>query len=137
MFFAYQCQKSVMDSNPVSIVRRVKNQFVAFDLKSIEGSVLPLNWYQHVLQPWYLSFCIHFSSLLRWHGNASTRKRLNTETDQKYAETPQKPFFWGISAISSNFSEIPPSSNFEEFPLFFNRFPRIVYPFPLYFIQIF
>ena len=27
--------------NPVSIVRRVKNQFVLFDLKSIEGSVPP------------------------------------------------------------------------------------------------
>jgi len=28
-------------SNPVSILRRVKNQFMVFDLKSIEGSVPP------------------------------------------------------------------------------------------------
>ena len=28
-------------NNTVSIVRRVKNQFLAFDLKSIEGSVPP------------------------------------------------------------------------------------------------
>ena len=39
--------------------------------------------------------------------------------------------------ISSNFSEIPINSNFEEFPCFFDRFTRIVYPFPLYFIQIY
>ena len=31
--FAYHCQRSAM-SNPFSIVRRVKNQFVVFDFKS-------------------------------------------------------------------------------------------------------
>ena len=68
----------------------------------------------------------------RWHGNASTRKRI------KNKRKPLKNrFFWGVSAISSNFSEIPLNLNFEEFPLFFGRFTRIVYPFPLYFIQIF
>jgi len=38
-------------SNPVSIVRRVNNQFMVFDLKSIEGSVPPLNLYQHLFHP--------------------------------------------------------------------------------------
>ena len=31
--------------------------------------------------------------LRRCYGNASTRKRLNTEMPQKKAETPQKPVF--------------------------------------------
>ena len=35
---AYHCQRSAM-GNPVSIMRRVKTQFVVFELKSIEGSV--------------------------------------------------------------------------------------------------
>ena len=38
--FAYHCQRSAM-SNPVSIVRRVKTQFVVFDLKFFDGSVPP------------------------------------------------------------------------------------------------
>ena len=66
------------------------------------------------------------------HGNNSTQKQI---------KNPQKPlknwFFWGVSVISSNFLEIPLNSNFEEFPIFFDWFPRIVYPFPLHFIQIF
>jgi len=66
------------------------------------------------------------------HGNDSTRKQIkNTWKPLKNR------FFLGISAISSNFLEIPLNSNFEAFPHFFDRFPRIVYPFPLYFIQIF
>ena len=38
-------------SNPVSILRRVKNQFMVFDLKSIEGCVSPQNLYQRVPHP--------------------------------------------------------------------------------------
>ena len=43
------------------------------------------------------------------HGNGSKRRVNPSKTV----------FFWGISVISSNFSEISLNSNFEEFPLFF------------------
>ena len=66
------------------------------------------------------------------HGNNSTRNRI------KNTRKPLKSrFFLDVSAISSNFLEIPLNSNFEEFSLFFDRFPKIVYQFPLCFIQIF
>ena len=82
---------------------------------------------------------------LRWHGNASTRGK-----GSKIRGTPSKTgFSWGISAISSNFSEIPLNSNFEEncisfsplfysnilegFPNIFEGIPNIFDPFPLFF----
>ena len=45
-------------SNTVSIVRRVKNQFLVFDLKSMEGLVPPLTGISMYIIPDFLSFCI-------------------------------------------------------------------------------
>ena len=51
-------------------------------------------------------------------------------------------FFLCLSAICSNFVEIPQKSDFgnkkrKPLPLFFNRFTKILDPFPLYFNEIF
>ena len=54
------------------------------------------------------------------HGNDLTRNQI------KNTPKPLKSrVFLDVSAISSNFSEIPLNSNFEDFPLFLIDFPEL------------
>ena len=48
------------------------------------------------------------------------------------AETPQKLFFLGLSAISARKMEIPQNTVFEGFALYFETFPKIFEGFPLF-----
>ena len=79
-----------------------------------------------------------------WHGNTSTPKRLNTETDQKC--------FWGISVFFRNSRKSLKNSELlrdfrifcihfpifwvEWFPLFFDQFPHILKSVTSYFWSI-
>ena len=49
---------------------------------------------------------------------------------QKKADTPQKPVFLDVSAISARKTEIPQNPVFEGFPLYFEAFPKIFEGFP-------
>ena len=59
----------------------------------------------------------------RCYGNASTRKRLNTEMPQKKAETPQKLGFEGFPFFLQKLRKRLKKPVFEGFPLFFEAFP--------------
>ena len=53
------------------------------------------------------------------YGNASTRKRLNTESDPKKTETSRKWIFLRRFLFFQKLSEIPQIQFLEEFPVFF------------------
>ena len=71
--------------------------------------------------------CVGFydHGCVRCYGNASTRKRLNTEMPKK-SGNPSKT----VDTISARKAEIHQNPVFEGFPLYFEAFPKIFEGFP-------
>ena len=67
---------------------------------------------------------LHLSSIFRrCYGNASTRKRLNTESDQKKRKPPQNEFFWGVSSFFKNYRKSLKNNFLRDFSFLLIRFP--------------
>jgi len=72
----------------------------------------------------------------RWYGNASTRKRVNTESDPKKRKPPQNEFFWGVSCFFKNYRKSL-KLIFRGISCFFYPFPRFLGRIPVYMGLIF